>query len=175
MAKAGDSLKSTSSRLWLCCADQVCAPPKNHALQFAHHNRPFWGLLLLLFWFIIQTGSNHQSCLNLPRNWDINLTLYQIRLGGSLFTYFFNFVLVVLESEIKVLFILGKWATSSLLSCVNTWMHVCEPCVLVPKPTRREHWIPWNWSYKLLWATPGSSARAASPLNCWTIFLVPCF
>jgi hypothetical protein len=46
--------------------------------------------------------------------------------------------------------------------------YVCAPCVsLVPREARREHWIPWNWSYRQLWATmwvlgvePGSFGRA---------------
>lgn len=42
---------------------------------------------------------------------------------------------------------------------------------------RRVWWIPWNWSYKRLWATwwvlgteLKSSAKATSTLNCWAVF-----
>ena len=46
---------------------------------------------------------------------------------------------------------------------------ICAPhrCLV---PTRRGHRIPWNWSYRQLWATtrvlgPGSSVRAAGALT----------
>ena len=57
-------------------------------------------------------------------------------------------------------------------------MCVCVLCpCLVPLKVRRGCQIPWNWSYRQLWAAswvlgsePRSSARAASALLCWAIY-----
>lgn len=56
---------------------------------------------------------------------------------------------------------------------------VCVPCTcLVHRKVRRGSCVPWNCSYRWLWAStsvlatqPGSSARATSISNCWAISL----
>jgi hypothetical protein len=60
-----------------------------------------------------------------------------------------------------------------------SWMHACVPHpFLVPKEYRRGYQMPWNWSYKQLWATMWMmeieywfSGRATSVLNNWVISL----
>lgn len=58
-----------------------------------------------------------------------------------------------------------------------SWTYVCvlHAC-LVPGKVRRGWWIPWNWCYRWLWvilqvlgSENGSSWRAASVLNHWSI------
>jgi hypothetical protein len=55
-------------------------------------------------------------------------------------------------------------------------MHICAPHICSVCRVQRGHWIPWNWNYKGLWATPWvlglkprSSGRAVSALNCSAI------
>ena len=50
----------------------------------------------------------------------------------------------------------------------------------VPVGGRREHWIPWNWSYRWVWAVvwvlgteSGPSARAESTHDSWAISPAP--
>ena len=57
---------------------------------------------------------------------------------------------------------------------------LCMLCAcLVPTEARRGHRLPWNWSYRWLWATvwvlriEPISGRVASVLNCWAISPVP--
>lgn len=56
-------------------------------------------------------------------------------------------------------------------------MYVYAPHVyLVPTEVRKEHQIPWNWSFGYLGATmwgfgvsPGCNARDSGALDCWVI------
>lgn len=60
-------------------------------------------------------------------------------------------------------------------------VHICAPRVfLVSTEFLRGCWIPWNWTYQLLWAVmwvlvigPKSSAWAASARDRGAIFLIP--
>jgi hypothetical protein len=66
------------------------------------------------------------------------------------------------------------------LSTCFACMNACTLCAyLGPMEARRGHQMPWNWSYKWLWASmwvmqtkPGSSPRVASELN-WAISPAP--
>ena len=80
-----------------------------------------------------------------------------------------------------------KTCLSVLSACMSVhvcmFVHVC-PCMCVcpvPMRFRTRHLIPWNWSYRQLWATmwmletePGSSQRAATACNWWAIFFSVC-
>lgn len=63
------------------------------------------------------------------------------------------------------IFILCVW----MLACV----YVCAPCVCLVPEARRGHHIPWDWSYRRLWAAMsvlGIKLRAsACTLNLWAI------
>lgn len=55
---------------------------------------------------------------------------------------------------------------------------MCTYVCLAPMKVRIGHWIPWNWSYSWLWTTmwvlgiePGSSGRAESAFNLWSLSL----
>lgn len=65
-------------------------------------------------------------------------------------------------------------------------MHALHSCLsvhymcAVPSKDRKWHHIPWNWSYRQLWATkwvlgtePRSSERAINVLKLWVISLAP--
>lgn len=61
-------------------------------------------------------------------------------------------------------------------------MYMYVPCTcLVPMETKGGHQMPWNWSYRWLWATssvlgikPESFGKPASPFNCWAASLALC-
>lgn len=68
----------------------------------------------------------------------------------------------------------------NLCTCVRCCEFMCTMCMKEPTEVRRGRWIPWNWSYRLLWAVMWvlgtkfrAFARAVSDLNCWVISLAP--
>lgn len=58
-------------------------------------------------------------------------------------------------------------------------MHVCHMHAVLTE-VRRQHWVPWKWSYRQVWvamwvlrAKPRFSLRKTSALAHWTISLTP--
>lgn len=55
---------------------------------------------------------------------------------------------------------------------MSVLLHVCLYIMWVPLEVKREHWFPWAWNYRQLWAVmsvlrikPGSSPRAVNALT----------
>lgn len=64
-----------------------------------------------------------------------------------------------------------------LCVCVYAHLRAHVTCVKVPSEARREHRIPWSWSYRRLWpswhGSFGFSGRARSAFNSWAISRAP--
>lgn len=73
-----------------------------------------------------------------------------------------------------------NWVFFKIITTTFIFKFMCIllACTFLPLEARRGQWIPWDWSYRHLWAAkwilglePGSSERVAGALNDWVSHL----
>ena len=58
-------------------------------------------------------------------------------------------VLLIISWEVKEIVRLVSWLVGLFFfKCYFMYMDACLYACLMPKEARREHWVPWSWSYR---------------------------
>ena len=96
---------------------------------------------------------DHQSC------WAVNLVIYN-DLQHSRYTHWSNSAMNIVGKTKPLCFLdlasVQHWVFKIYLFYVHVCtMYKCKPHASknLWRPIRKGHWIPWNWSYRWLWAT----------------------